>query len=253
MHWNTIIINIEHKFYFVKGQPNQILHNFRELMNAFEDPAYIDYEEYIESDDLYDTTLDYSIFDGLEVEEACPVELNRVSAPTPGCISIVTLFVCLCLALFLLRTASQLPSLSAAADEVHAVQTAASQQVEGATAQGANYSECQVSSLFPEKVTRWCGLITFYAQKHGLNPDLVAALIWLESGGDEKAYSRSGAVGLMQVMPRDGLAASFMCINGPCFSDRPSSEELMNPEFNIAYGTRMLASLLKRQDRKSVV
>lgn len=212
-------------------------------MNAFEDPTYY---EYVEDDDLYDPALDYPLADGLEVEEARVILANSAPTPSPGCIAIVTLFVCLCLALFLLRAAAQLPSLSAAADEVHAVQTAASQQAEGLPVQSANNLECQVSSLFPEKVTRWCGLITFYAQKHGLNPDLVAALIWLESGGDENAYSRSGAVGLMQVMPRDGLAASFMCINGPCFSDRPSSEELMNPEFNIAYGTRMLASLLKR-------
>lgn len=50
----------------------------------------------------------------------------------------------------------------------------------------------------------------------------------------------------MQVMPRDGLAAGFMCINGPCFASRPSSEELYNPQFNIEYGTRMLAGLINR-------
>lgn len=212
-------------------------------MNAFEHPTYF---EYVEEDDLFDPALDYLVNNGLGIQEEIFIPSNSASAPSPGCIAIVTLIVCLCLALFLLHAAARLPSLSAAADEVHAVQTVVSQQAEGVSAQGGNNSECQVSSLFPEKVTRWCGFITFYAQKHGLNPDLVAALIWLESGGDENAYSRSGAVGLMQVMPRDGLAASFMCVNGPCFSDRPSSEELMNPEFNIAYGTRMLASLLKR-------
>ncbi|MDI6694028.1 MAG: transglycosylase SLT domain-containing protein [Anaerolineales bacterium] len=212
-------------------------------MNAFEEPAYF---EYVEDDDLFDPVLDYSIGDDFEIGEPNFILPNSAPAPSPGCIAIVTLFVGLCLALFLLRAAAQLPSLSAAADDVHAVQTVVSQQAEGLPAQVANNGECRVSSLFPEKVTRWCGLITFYAQKHGLPPDLVAALIWLESGGDENAYSRSGAVGLMQVMPRDGLAASFMCVNGPCFSDRPSSEELMNPEFNIAYGTRMLAGLLRR-------
>ena len=71
-------------------------------------------------------------------------------------------------------------------------------------------------------------------------------MILVESAGDPVAYSRSGAVGLMQVMPRDGLAADFMCKNGPCFSDRPTIEELKDPEFNIAYGTQYLAGLLKR-------
>lgn len=105
---------------------------------------------------------------------------------------------------------------------------------------------CAVSSRFPAKVTRWCTLITQYAQKHDLDPDLVAAVVWLESGGNELAYSHSGAVGLMQVMPRDGLAASFRCANGPCFKDRPSSDELRDPEFNIAYGTRFLSGLVRR-------
>lgn len=107
-------------------------------------------------------------------------------------------------------------------------------------------TECGVSARFPQKVQRWCGLITQYGKKHNLPPDLLAALILQESGGNPDAYSRSGAVGLMQVMPRDGLAASFMCVNGPCFADRPSTQELKDPEFNIAYGARMLAGLVKK-------
>jgi soluble lytic murein transglycosylase-like protein len=50
-------------------------------------------------------------------------------------------------------------------------------------------------------------------------------------------------VGLMQVMPRDGLAAGFMCGGRPCFSSRPSMSDLYDPEFNISYGTRMLSNL----------
>jgi soluble lytic murein transglycosylase-like protein len=106
--------------------------------------------------------------------------------------------------------------------------------------------ECEVSSLYPARITRWCGLITQYAKKHDLDPDLVAALVWQESGGNEQAYSQSGAVGLMQVMPRDGLAASFLCAGGPCFKDRPSSDELRDPEYNIAFGTKYLAGLVRR-------
>ncbi len=105
---------------------------------------------------------------------------------------------------------------------------------------------CAVSERFPTKVLQWCELITRYADQHGLPPDLVAALIWQESGGNPVAYSKSGAVGLMQVMPRDGLAASFTCVNGPCFSSRPTTEQLQDPEFNVSYGTKMLAGLVKR-------
>jgi len=103
---------------------------------------------------------------------------------------------------------------------------------------------CEINQSYPNKVFRWCDLISHYARDRDLPPDLVAALILQESGGNPKAYSGSGAVGLMQIMPRDGLAAAFMCVNGPCFHDRPPKAKLVDPEFNIKYGTRMLARLL---------
>lgn len=115
--------------------------------------------------------------------------------------------------------------------------TANTEQTEG---------ECQVSTSYPQNILRWCRQITRHAEKNNLDPDLVAAMIWQESGGNPTAYSKSGAVGLMQIMPRDGLAASFQCINGPCFSSRPTIAELQKPNFNIKYGTAMLAGLLKK-------
>ncbi len=105
---------------------------------------------------------------------------------------------------------------------------------------------CQVSPAFSQNILQWCEYITSYSEKNDLPPDLVAALILQESGGDALAYSHSGAVGLMQVMPRDGLAAAFNCVNGPCFASRPTIAELQDPQFNIEYGTRMLAGLLAR-------
>lgn len=89
-------------------------------------------------------------------------------------------------------------------------------------------------------------MIQTYAAKNAVDANLLAAVILQESGGDAQAYSSNGAVGLMQVMPRDGLAANFMCARGPCFASRPSSSELFDPEFNIAYGSRMLSALIKK-------
>jgi soluble lytic murein transglycosylase-like protein len=109
-----------------------------------------------------------------------------------------------------------------------------------------NNTGCLVSPNFPEPVLHWCDLITRQANEHGLDPNLVAAVILQESAGNPAAYSHSGAVGLMQVMPRDGLAASFMCPAGPCFKDRPSISDLNDPEFNVAYGVKMLAGLISR-------
>lgn len=106
--------------------------------------------------------------------------------------------------------------------------------------------QCSLSSAFPESVRQWCALIETSARQHGLEPKLVASVMLQESRGESQAVSRSGAIGLMQVMPRDGKAATFMCINGPCFADRPSIQELFDPQFNVSYGTQLLAGLIQR-------
>jgi hypothetical protein len=105
---------------------------------------------------------------------------------------------------------------------------------------------CEVSKQYPKSVTKWCGEITKYAKQYRLPADLIAAMVWQESGGNPAAYSGSGAVGLMQIMPSDGIAASFMCSGGACFSNRPTVSQLKNPEFNIKYGARMLSGLVKK-------
>jgi len=109
-----------------------------------------------------------------------------------------------------------------------------------------NLSSCSLSHSYPQEIQQWCSFIESAAAQTGLPPSLIAAVMLQESGGDPKSYSSSGAVGLMQVMPRDGLAAEFMCINGPCFADRPTIKELQDPDFNIHYGSRMLAKLFAK-------
>ncbi len=105
---------------------------------------------------------------------------------------------------------------------------------------------CSISTKYPAAIRQWCTLIHKYAQPVGLEDNFIAAVMLQESGGNPKAYSKSGAVGLMQVMPKDGLASSFQCKNGPCFAARPSMSQLFDPEFNISYGVRMLAGLIEK-------
>ena len=90
-------------------------------------------------------------------------------------------------------------------------------------------------------IRRWCTPIMAAGTAYNLDPYLIAALMLQESGGHPDVISASGAVGLMQIMPRDGLAADFQCSSGPCFAARPSIDQLKDPAFNIDYGARLLA------------
>jgi soluble lytic murein transglycosylase-like protein len=105
---------------------------------------------------------------------------------------------------------------------------------------------CAISPSYPSTIQQWCKSISNHADNNGIDPNLVAAIILVESAGHPQAYSTSGAVGLMQIMPRDGLAAGFMCPAGPCFSNRPATQELLAPDFNISYGANMISSLVQR-------
>ena len=109
-----------------------------------------------------------------------------------------------------------------------------------------NHPSVTLNSYFPESIQQWASLITLSASEYRLDPNLVAAVMLQESGGNPNAYSSSGAVGLLQVMPRDGLSEAFLCNGNPCFSNRPSMAELYDPQFNIMYGSRMLAGLIQR-------
>lgn len=74
-------------------------------------------------------------------------------------------------------------------------------------------------------------LIDVYAQKNGLDSDFVRAVVKQESGFNEKATSRCGAAGLMQLMPG---TAKGLGVTNP-----------YDAEDNIKGGTKMLSNLLK--------
>jgi len=104
--------------------------------------------------------------------------------------------------------------------------------------------ECRINQNFPQEILVWEEYIMHASAASDLDPNLIAAVILQESGGQEHIISHSGAVGLMQIMPRDGVASRFICVNGPCFHNRPTTKELLDPQFNIQYGAQLLAGLL---------
>ena len=80
--------------------------------------------------------------------------------------------------------------------------------------------------------------------RHGVDSELINALIAVESGFNERAVSPRGAVGLMQIMP--ATAAPLM---DKADNPRGVAERLAEPRTNIGVGARLMAELLKRHRR----
>lgn len=90
-------------------------------------------------------------------------------------------------------------------------------------------------SAYPSRAPAWAGLLAEVAQRHGVAPELVHAVIQVESGYRVDARSNKGAVGLMQLMP--ATAARF---------GAASADSLLDPAVNIEAGTRYLRWLSDR-------
>lgn len=58
----------------------------------------------------------------------------------------------------------------------------------------------------PERARKWQPAIRYYARESGIPAALINAVIHQESGFNEKARSRAGAIGLMQLMPKTARA-----------------------------------------------
>jgi len=62
-------------------------------------------------------------------------------------------------------------------------------------------SSSGLSPIFTREVQHWGADILRWANASSLDPNLVATVMQIESCGDPRALSRSGAMGLFQVMP----------------------------------------------------
>jgi soluble lytic murein transglycosylase-like protein len=65
----------------------------------------------------------------------------------------------------------------------------------------ASPSSTGISPIFTPEIQYWSGSIQQWAATANLDPNLVATVMQIESCGDPHATSRSGAMGLLQVMP----------------------------------------------------
>jgi peptidoglycan lytic transglycosylase len=88
---------------------------------------------------------------------------------------------------------------------------------------------------------RYEHIVRGHAANYGLDPAVVAAVIYQESKFRADARSRSGAIGLMQLLPRtaEGIATRT---GGSEFR----VADLYEPEINVRYGCWYLQSLLRK-------
>ncbi len=92
-----------------------------------------------------------------------------------------------------------------------------------------------LSPYWHPAVARWEPIILEEAQRRGIDPDFIAAVIWTESLGRPYLHSPAGAVGLMGVMPKEAG-----------FSWRPTARELEDPALNVFWGTRTLFIVIRQ-------
>jgi len=138
---------------------------------------------------------------------------SRQTDPSSGCLSgfLIPPLIALCFGLFLafatsgLKTPENQPEVQAASG--------------GGT----------LAALFTPEIQFWSASLTRWATEHGLDPNLAATVMQIESCGNPGARSSAGASGLFQVMPFHFLV----------------SENAYDPDTNALRGMNYLAKALE--------
>jgi len=107
----------------------------------------------------------------------------------------------------------------------------------GARPARAEFASPLLSPYWGPTITQWDELIAYYAGLRGLDPDLVASIIFEESHGLPNQISKVGAVGLMQIMPKEAG-----------FTWRPATADLIEPGVNLFWGTRTFSQVVQQAE-----
>lgn len=152
------------------------------------------------------------------------------------------------------RTASTLPAVSAAPPPVPARDVAADDEVDLRTTPAAadaapappvarilDRLAVRHTALSARERTRLAHVIVEASAAHRLDPELVMAVIEVESAGYSLAVSRVGALGLMQLLPSTGEE-----IAGKQGIPWKGPDTLFDPFVNVRLGTAYLRELADR-------
>lgn len=95
-----------------------------------------------------------------------------------------------------------------------------------------------MKSMYP---IRYSDYVAKASYEYDVDPGLIYGIIKTESGFNEAAESRVGAVGLMQIMPD-----TFKWLQTHIDDDYIDMDNLSDPETNIMYGTYFMSYLLNK-------
>lgn len=99
----------------------------------------------------------------------------------------------------------------------------------------------------PPDVEHWKPQVHTAAKAHGVDPHLLLAMVAAESSGDERAESKAGARGLLQLMLPTAQERAAR-LNLP----KPDADALWDPELNLTLGAAYFRYLLDRFDGEAV-
>jgi hypothetical protein len=134
----------------------------------------MDYDDYYDYDD-FDNRFDDDYFE----DEHLPQEV--------GCLPILLVVIGVALLLvWLNRAGISIPATTGVSDNLS-----------GAISPGNK----KIALLFTPEVQYWADDIAAWSQQTGIDPNLIATVMQIESCGDPRARSGAGAMGLFQVMP----------------------------------------------------
>ncbi|ANR77071.1 lytic murein transglycosylase [Kosakonia sacchari] len=91
-----------------------------------------------------------------------------------------------------------------------------------------------------KRAMQWMPITEKAGAAWGVSPQLITAMIAVESGGNPNLVSKSNAVGLMQLKASTAGREVYRHMG---WSGQPSTSELKNPERNISMGAAYLSIL----------